>query len=153
MTLKMAINQNTAIEKNLSDRFKIQRLTGEIPKQINNSIVPIVDVDKKYSNITAYNAATGAGTTTIYTTSGTKDFYLTGLTLSMVDGSAALIQVKAYVGGKLCILFTSRIAHTGNLMFTYPLKLDRNTTITMVNTGGTYEHYCTIYGIEEEVQG
>jgi len=148
--------ENTEILNNLSEKTKISN-TATLPRILNNSIQPVIEVGQ---NIDEYFIENGASTTTantvIFTTPANKDFYLTFAVLSLAKDNVSdnvISYVQAVING-----ITTRIISIGSLTTTeihqtigigfHPIKLDRNSAITVVGstTGGVIRKDASIMG-------
>ena len=135
------MENNSALMNEVRDVYKLQLGRDKFPK----SVIPVVDVNPKHAriiNLHRESIRTTTGTGTMYTTSAIEDTYLTGFTLTLqadvtcdntsgaffvtIDGASRPTRIS-----KLTTTATSMtLSHT----FAYPLKLDRNTTITLGST-------------------
>lgn len=141
----MATIYNSDLTKELTKGAGLQTSKDVIPNQIAEKVVPVMEVNPKLLrvvNVHQRNTATNATSATIYTTPADRDFYLTGLTISMIKDATATSTssfISVYING-----LQNQIAHIVSLTltpqyaayskdFTVPIKLDRNTAIVIGN--------------------
>jgi len=129
-----------------------------IPSDVLPFITPVMEIfpfNSKIVSATLLNSASS----TIYTTPADKDFYLTSVTLGVTkDGtststfSAVNVIVDGLTNAVISIPSLTLTAQTGNNSVTFfkPIKLDRNTAITITNSTATanIRSGCTIVGYE-----
>lgn len=160
----MVENQNVEVRNRLAELTKVSP-SSMLPNSLSNSIQPTLDLKPFSSNIVKQGVIISAGstTTTLYTTSTTKDFYITGACLSVikdVTNPSVAEWIQCYIGGALIpIIYISSLALTAQsesntISFPYPIKVDRNTVIELKATNTTASITLTgvIYGIETEAQ-
>jgi len=152
----MSNNQNAKITNEVKRAFGLNNMTG-YPMKVSEAILPVVDVNPRYTNIIGAAPATNATSGTPYTTPANKDFYLTGFTISLikdVTSTSTATALMAYINGVQVAL--GRIAgitltaqnDSLSASFPFPLKIDRNTAITITNTTNVANiaAYASIYG-------
>lgn len=141
---KMAKITKSSVLNKLSDLTGIQTAIDELPSQLNTTISPVININPSFTLLVRSNASTTTAATTAYTTPSDKDFYLTYLYMSNVkdaacDNTAVYLNVDVPDGG------TQRIASFENIPsvatskeiainFTYPIKLRRNSIMSLVGT-------------------
>jgi hypothetical protein len=141
----MANINNTQLSKELIDGAKIQVSHDKIPTQLADKVVPVMEVNpKSFRRINVVKQTQNTGTTaTIYTTPTDKDFYLVGYNLSLikdVTATSVLTRLRAVIDGAtvdiaqiMGITLTPQERTISN-SFSVPIKLDRNTTLTVANS-------------------
>jgi hypothetical protein len=143
----MKSNSSEVIQR-ITKGLRINGLEGE-QFIVSKTIVPVIEVDpmmKKSADIVRSLYAGNNGGGTIYTTPANQDFYLTGATLTMMTDNGATAtdaRLGIYVLG--VIQYVLRIGNvpglaksgTISLSFNHPIKIDRNTAITIVNQAAT----------------
>ncbi len=129
---------NNTINKSMSDTFNLK---GESTDEINDVIVPVIVVEPKIDiikNTVVVNATSG----TVYTTPTDKDFFLTSASLSVakdVTSTSTFTRLKIVVDGiSLIILSIATMTLTvqnDSISNSFkPIKLDRNSTIQILNS-------------------
>lgn len=139
---------NSNLTKELIDVAKLQQSKGEIPSELAEKVIPVIDINPKHArvaNVVKRTIATNATAQTIYTTPTDKDFYLTSASLAMIkdatatslfstiqlipDGSTSTIPILLIPGFTLT-------AQTGqiSLSFPAPIKVAKGTNITINNS-------------------
>lgn len=119
------------------------------------SLEPVVRIVRNTSRTTT-------GNSTIYTTPADKDFYLTGLYLSAcadATNDGVLYNIQVTIDGVsqriASLVKQTTTAFAGNMpmQFVKPIKVDRNTAITVGQsfTAGTSTVAAAVYGYTEEV--
>jgi hypothetical protein len=143
-------NQNSRITQEIKAAAGLSELTG-YPQQISESIIPVITVNKKYCDIVKVAVAAG----TIYTTPANKNFYLCNVIAAQTTPDE-IIEVTITIGGvavkiiDLTIALASTAGSTCVLNLVYPVKIDRNTAITLTGAGTAS---ATIIGYTEDVTG
>lgn len=149
--LKMTIEiKKQDIIKEIVEITGAQSTTDVIPNLVSGMIMPVIDVNpKKYRKINLVKAASSltTGTATLYTTPNTnnQDFYLTGVQLyvqkdATCDSSSVILAVTpAETGLATSIITLPMITLTANNIsvtreFTYPIKIAKNSSITLTGT-------------------
>jgi len=79
------INQNQKLTKEIQAIAGLSELTG-YPRQIAESFLPVIEVNKKFVNVVA--STTAIAPTTLYTTPTGKDFYLTNAWVQVSSAAA-----------------------------------------------------------------
>lgn len=156
--------QNKQIVTTAIDELKLNPLTDAIPRQVIPTIQPTFELKRRYANIVKTGTRTSSGSATVYTTPSDKDFYLTGVQMSWSkdvtnDGTTASLQVTIdgdSTASNILRLYgqsvtANQIAET--MSFLYPIKLARNSTITInqTYTAGASSLASTITGYTEDV--
>jgi len=136
--------QNSDAIKAIRDNARLSISEG-FPQDLDLKIVPTMDMTPDFhricdvvKNATAINATSG----TIYTTPADQDFYLTGATLSVIkDVTATSLNssVKVTINGevrsllRISSLTTTVQSECMTMDYPTPIKIDRNTNITVEN--------------------
>lgn len=134
----------------------MQRITSELGIQeikaiskVNENIQPSLDVNPKYSRVYNVGERTSSGAITLYTTPTDKDFFLTYARIALIadanqDGvvaslSATIDGVSKYILHIDKFTLTATIS-TLQQAFPHPIKIDRNTSISVnaTRTAGTH---------------
>lgn len=139
----MVENQNPEIINRISEEIKESNL-NILPKAIANKIQAVLIVNPKVRTIFRAADLTGTGSATIFTTPADKDFYLTSAELTFVCDSAAdttfyrILITPDQQGAANCIIMRklTLTAEARNVTksFPTPIKLARNSTITVATT-------------------
>lgn len=137
----------------------MSELTG-YPRKVSEAILPVVDVNPKKIEIVKRSVITDSLSGTIYTTPTNKDFYLHALHLSGFKSNATGctgFAINATINGVTSVLIdlnhaaltAMTEAHT-SLSLNIPVKIDRNTAITVTsNNADTLNRVSgIIYGYE-----
>lgn len=154
---------NKKIVNNIIDNLKINPITDIVPKTVLPTIQPVFEVERKVCDIVRGSITTSTSAT-IFTTSATTDFYLTGVTLgyskdSLQDTATGRCNVNVFVNGTareiLSLPFVTLTAQNDcfTLELSTPLKVDRNTAISLsrgASTAGTFALAGNIVGYTEE---
>jgi hypothetical protein len=161
----MATNYNTEMTQAIIKAGKLSTAIESIPNQISKDIQLTCDVNPNFNkriDIVKYTTASNANLAP-YTTPANQDFYLTGFILGNcknVTSDNATITMSAYKDGKnIGLAYLPGITLTAQnqnivVNYTYPMKLDRNTAITVNDTAHTVGVSFTtvvLYGFVEEV--
>jgi hypothetical protein len=140
----MVKHYNVDISKDAQRIFNFKG-ADTIPPDIGNIFVPVIPVTR-VCNIIRTTTATNATTGTIYTTPTDKDFYLVGLVISLikdVTSTATNIQIRVTIDGVVqTIMNISTLTLTvdtrqSTLGLPFPIKVDRNTNITINTNSAT----------------
>lgn len=135
--------------------------SGDSLGEINPVIQPIVQISPKI-NIIRSASATNATSGTIYATPTDKDFYVIGCMISHtrdVTATSTSSEIACSIDGlsrsliKLNTITLTVGSKEASMSFTHPIKIDRNTNITVTNTTNTANLTTTgvIYGFTVEV--
>lgn len=150
---------NPTLSEDMQRIFNIK--SGENTDQVADFIQPTKEV-MRYCNIVRSVLGSGSASTTIYTTPTGKDFYLVGFMhnwIKDVAATAANSYINVTIEGvtqKISYLagITLTVQNIGTaLTFPVPIKIDRGTTIVVVNStnGAVISTAAIIYGYTEEV--
>ena len=141
----MVTINNSEVNRALGKAIKLQETEG-VPNELTNALAAVIDVTPVPSMLVTksfFGTRTTTGTATIETLDADKDFYLTNATMFVqcdasadstdysmrvvMDGEAQrIIQIE-----KISLTATSQIIA---MNFPIPLKLDRSSAITMVQS-------------------
>lgn len=135
---------NQEMKKAFSDSTKTQ-LMQQVAIVDNSKVIPIVDISpiKYKTSVSKRGEAINSTSGTIYTTPTIGDFYLTSAQLSYIkDATSTSLTtgVRITQGGVVVqILSLNQLTLTAgydsvSLSFNPPLKVDRNTSITVNNS-------------------
>lgn len=144
----VTINNSTTIQE-LRQAAAIQAGKDAIPTNLSNQVVPVIEVNPKLLRICTLarrgSTLSNATSATVYTTPADKDFYLVGATLSMikdVTSQSTLVTLTATVDGTSAALLVIKGlsltigAQTISNNWNFPIKIDRNTNITITSDSG-----------------
>lgn len=149
------------IDDNIKTDLILKEGTDIIPKIVKPDIQPCYEVNRRVANVVRSGSFTASGTNTIFTTPTNRDFFMTGITLSICkdatcDIASGRIAITANVGGTsrdliaISVLTTTAERDTISLEFAVPVKIDRSAAIaTGGNTtfaAGNLVRSVTIYG-------
>lgn len=142
---------NTELLIGMRDNAKVQN-TENIPSQLADKVVPVMEVNPmllRRCNIVKGNVRTSTGVVTIYTTPTNKDFYLTSVCFgvskdAVCNVATGLLNISISVEGTtaythLCNTPVITLTASSSIVsqsFPVPIKLDRNTTVSMASTFG-----------------
>lgn len=136
----MVMNFNPLLSKRASDIFNVKNFDF-FSKEVGDKLIPVVPIIDA-CNIVRSGIATNVTSQVVYTTPADRDFYLCGYVLSVLKDASAtstytLLQV--YVNGtplnvaSLTGLSTTAQNQTVSNALFYPVKIDRNTAISILN--------------------
>lgn len=163
----MARIHNAQLTKEVIEGAKIQTSHDAVPQQLAKSVVPTMETNPKLLRIINYHKSASrvtTGTESLATTSATKDTYITNIHFSFVkdatqDGATGHQSVQGTINGLVrdlistAMLVTTAQNETCVINFCTPVKLDRNTAISMwapAYTTGLMCRSCNIFGYEVE---
>jgi len=116
------------------------------PQGLANQIVPVIELNPKLfrlTNVLRDAASVSTGSTTIFTTSSDKDFFLTNVSLTTEANATAdsvFTKMEVIQDGVTRVIALIRklslTAHSSSLVlqFNNPLKVDRGTAITITQS-------------------
>jgi hypothetical protein len=149
------INRNTDTIKEVKEAFKAQQLTDSLDNPI--AVVNVNPKSFRNINIVKTRASNGA----IYTTPNNQDFYLIGLSIVAHGTTTAnnTITTTSELGESITLVnIDTRVSvvvdvdsQNLNIMFPIPIKIPRNTAITL--TVGSTSCKAVIYGYNVENVG
>jgi len=159
----MTRHYNPTITERLLRTFRPK--TGDMfSDELSPNVVAVVPVTPITNIIRTASTNTTAGGT-IFTTPDDKDFYLTDVMLSASKNAACDVVIGTYAALQITVngltvqisRITSLTATDQNdtvvLNFTFPIKIDRDTIISIASssyTAGLSSRNATIYGYTEE---
>jgi len=137
--------QNRTVVNEMSEKIKESNL-NLLPRDISNSIQPVIEVGKNIDQHFSKSASQATtGTITIFTTPSDKDFFMTCCNFSFAKDSTCdigtgVIDFLCVINGATVRPLRSAVitttAERGNLetSFSTPIKLDRNSVISLTGT-------------------
>lgn len=147
---------NSNLTKEVIDGAKLQVQDGNIPSEIAEKVIPVMEVNPKLLrrvNIVKQNTSGN-----IYTTPTDRDFYLTAFNLSAYSTAVGANQISisaipygetaGVVIGRICLFNTAAIDSQNGVLsqdFTVPIKLARGSAISLIAAGTTVRS-ATIFG-------
>ena len=161
------INNQAVIQK-LIDELKLYPATGGIPTELAEKILPVyqinaedITVAQESTTIVRTLKTNTIGGETLYTTSATEQFFLTGLTLQAWYTGMASNQnatISAFINGVNTVI--AHLNHYGNMTapavishdFQNPIKVDKGTIIEIEwtsNSPSSGTAIGTIFGYEK----
>lgn len=146
----MATINNSDILKRIIEEAKIQTSVDEVPTQLASKVVPVlISNPQQISKIVREQTAVNT-TATIYTTPADKDFYLSSLSLTNDRGADGMTYVSIVIDGETHILLRcpSQAGSSGIINSSYiaPVKIDRESVITITSSVALLDGYATITG-------
>ncbi len=139
------INQNSAVSQEIRDVLKLQGAINPIPRNVDDRIIPVIDINPKHAQKIEIIKSASGGTALSYTTPADMDFYLTNAALGYAKAAAdtgTFMRIRAYVNGaQLNILGLVGITGTAENKETEEyygqigIKIDRNTVIDSSESG------------------
>jgi hypothetical protein len=155
----MVTINNSDLTKELVEGGKIAIAKEQVPTQLADKVVPVMEVNPKLFrriNISASITADG----TVYTTPSNKEFYLTNISLSASNKTASqdslctmTVTPKGYPATVVCYtnFSTSALNDVGdgnmNVNFNVPMLLEKSTNLVLASTNCSYRR-CFIAGYE-----
>ena len=145
----MAYIDNTDTKKEMNDAMRGNAVSNIAPTKINDSVQPVINInpkDYRRCNIVRGQTLGTSGTTTaIYTTPSDKDFYLCNYSLSIIkdatcDIASGAITASITVDGAsriiagIAVLTTTAQNSVITVSFNSPIRLDRNTSVSLTGT-------------------
>lgn len=138
-------SSSSSLSAEIRDVLKLQ--VGAVGMKIPD-VVPVIDVNPKHArvcNIVKANSRITTGSSTVYTTPATQDFFLSTATLSMVkdaacDQATGIIGFTAVIDGatvqllQFPVITLTAQQYNQTIEFPIPIKIDRNTGITSTGT-------------------
>lgn len=148
---------NTSIAKTFHDRMNVRDGVFIANELAQNKPVPVIEVDKPIITIVKPGSTVNSTTSTIYTTPSDKDFYLTGVNLTMIKDSTAtatLMGVNVLIDATTVSILRIRgltltaDKQTVSSNFSFPIKIDRGTNITLTSdtADANVSLSCVIFG-------
>jgi len=136
---------NTSIFRRITALLNIRN--GEVfNNDVQNQIVPVLEVNRPYIEVSRASTNNNSVGNTIFTTPADKDFYLTNITVSSCKDATALAtytRVYTTISGQTQVLV--EIPHiTGQvksndvcITYPFPIKIDRGVTIAISRDNAT----------------
>lgn len=146
--------------KGIVDNARIASAQG-VPQDLKSEIIPVLEVNPRLlrvCDIVRGEVRTATGSVTLYTTPSNADFYLTAITLSAHADAAhdntLLASIASTINGatrnllRLAKLSLTATHQSLSISFPYPIKIDRNSTITLnlAFTAGACSAFGSFYG-------
>jgi hypothetical protein len=160
----MAQIYNSDLTEALVKGAKIAVAVDKVPDQLGQTVVPVLDVTPRVHRVAIARsvASSSTGGATIFTTPTNKDFYLTGLFISMSDNAACdgiYVRIQATINTTVydLIRLQKQTLVATNLQdgisFSVPIKIDKGTGINMDNnfSVGTSVRAASIFGFEVDI--
>jgi len=147
----MVTINNSDVIKELRIATQLQQGREATPNNLSSQIVPVIEVNPKLlrtCNLVKTNAASGTSAL-FYTTPTNQDFYIVALEASFIKDAACdlatgVISVNCTIDGaasqsllKFSVLTLTAQNQTATISFPTPIKVDRNTTISMSRAATT----------------
>jgi len=141
----MAQNQNTQTTNNLVNETRLSLSYDEIPKQINQSIQPVIDISSLphlTTTKTYVGNAINATTNSIFVTSLTKKTYINAIVLTMAkDATSTSVASGIYCNVNGAVVYLCSIngftltaqSQTLTLSLDKPLLVDPNSSVVVYN--------------------
>lgn len=160
----MATIYNSDLSKEISDGAKIQTSKDQIPTQLAEKVVPVMEVNPKFFrkiNLVRSVLATASGASNvIYATPADKDFFITNLCLSFFkdaacDAATGRIAITVSTDGlasnplNVAITTLNLQEQTVSINFPIPLKVDRGSNIFTAQptfAAGTFTRTASVCG-------
>lgn len=136
---------NSNLTKEIIDGAKLQVQDGNIPSEIGNTVLPTMEVNPnllRICNVVKMNSLNNALTETIYTTPSDKDFYICSASLTMnkdVTATTTNVNLTCTINGqsatllRIATLATTADTNSISINPRFPIKIDRNTTISLTS--------------------
>jgi len=149
-------NSKIEVSKSIIDQTGAQSVSMKANMPIKEEITPVLELHK-FSNILKQTSNSATANITVYTTPSDKDFYLTSASIEITKNAACdntegrlLVWVDNENLSVLKVLSQTLTAGSdhNNIVFPYPLKIDRGRSIQMVGAfgAGALTKSCTITG-------
>lgn len=161
----MTTVNNSEVIQELRNAAKLQLGKDRIPNFLSSGIVPTIELSSKLvkNGIAKATSQTTTGTTTIYATPATQDFYLCGIEYGFVknatcDVATGTLNVTATINGSAQTIATIPVltltAERGDrfIYLSHPIKIDRGINIQLSGTftAGAMSRSATVYGFIDE---
>lgn len=144
--LTMVTINNSELFKELKDGSKLQQLTDIVPSQLQNIVVPVMEVNPKLlrrCNIVRSLDLTNSSNATIYTVPADRDFFLCGATLSVIkDVTATSVKsrIEIFASGIVTNILTivglslTVQSETISSFLPFPVRIDKGSIIKLSNS-------------------
>jgi hypothetical protein len=141
----MAKIYNSDVTKGLQKNAGIQQNIDKTPNELAEKIVPTIETNPELlrrCNIIRTASATNSTSAIIYTTPKNQDFYIVAANLSHTRDAVATSvasSINAVINGatqtilQICNVATTAGEQSLALSFPFPIKVDRDTNITVTN--------------------
>lgn len=142
----MVAIQNTEVIQSVREAARLSLSEG-FPTQLQGNIVPVVDVTPDFhkKSIISSSSPTTTGATTILTTDAERFTYITAVQLGLVknatcDVATGVIAVTGVIDGTtttiaaIPVLTLTAERADIQIQFREPIKLDRNTAVSLTGT-------------------
>lgn len=135
--------QNSVLKNQFVDLLGLSPNIDALPSTLSpGPIIPTFDIGPQTATIVRSGSATTTGSITVFTTPTDRDFFLTNASLSYskdvtCDVATGAINLSATIDGvsrnilSLANLTTLGQTQAGSISLNYPVKIDRNTSITV----------------------
>jgi len=144
----MAIVKRSSVIENYQKLTGLNIATDGMPQTLGSSINPSIEIGPKFTFIVRSISGTSTGAITAYTTPTDKDFYLTFLHESFTkDATCDMVDFRTNITtegvsrniSSIPSQTTTAESRSQNTTFSYPIKLDRGSTIQTLGafTAGT----------------
>lgn len=157
--------QSSELIKEIQQATKTPTMLG-VPRTIGNTIIPVIEVNPKVVKTGAVKTGyrTTSGGVTMLTTPAAQDLYVTDVSFSIIKDAACdlatgPIQITGTINaGQVSLIEIAGItltaqSNTQQVHFSHPIKMDRNTSISITNqtyTAGVMIRTCTLsYFVDE----
>jgi hypothetical protein len=144
---------NSNLTKEIVDGAKLQLSQGQIPSELAEKVIPVMEVNPKLlriANIVKSTSATNSTSAIIYTTPTDKDFYLTGANISNIKSalststfSAINVILKGANVSNILLNLTGITLTAANGAYSQnfipPILLKRGSEITITNSTNVAE--------------
>lgn len=155
---------NSDTIKEVRDAAKIQISTDATPQETSDKVVYTMEVNPKLlrtNNVFKASNNSSSGSSTIYTTPTDRDFFLTEVYFSFIKdatcdvATAANLGIQAtngFLGASItlvqfpCLTLTAQ-SDSGQVVFKNPVKIDRGTSIQIMNAAFTVGSMVRVGGI------
>lgn len=155
----MVLNNNSSLSRELIEGGRLQGIQG-VPKEIIDKIQPVMEVNPKLlrvCNFVRHVSSSATGTSTVISATSSFDVYITSINLNVAYDSAAdsttTYLIATVDGVSRTLIEIMKVTLTAqdrgvSLTFPIPLKIDRNTAVSLTKTFtvGTGKVACCIVG-------
>jgi len=157
----MATIYNSDCTKGLSQNAGIQQSKESVPNQLADKIVPTFETNPEMlrrANFCINGSISNATSSSLLTTSTTKDTFITGVVMGFtkdVTATSTGFSIRSTLeDGSAAYLLNygtlTLTAQSGNMQLSIvpPIKLKRNTSITVnsLTNVGNFQSNCSVYG-------
>ena len=153
----MATVTRTSVLLQAQDIAGLQVGVDITPKTLSSTISPTLDLNPRFTNLVKYGTTSVTTSSNLLTTPSQKDFYITFAHITFkkdVTSDLSSCNIQGSVNGATVRLLSFEcLAATAenqsiNITFPYPIKIDRNTNISLTGsfTAGTATKTAVIGG-------